>query len=59
METKIELCIRCCACIKSCPTGARIWEDSMMHTITTWLTENCSTRKEPQIFGMDASDPVM
>ena len=53
VATKIELCIRCCACIKNCPTGARIWEDSMMKNIANWLNENCSARKEPQIFGID------
>jgi ferredoxin len=53
VATKIELCIRCCACIKSCPTGARVWEDSMMKNIANWLNENCRTRKEPQIFGID------
>ncbi len=53
VATKIELCIRCCACIKNCPTGARVWEDDMMKTIANWLNENCSTRKEPQIFGID------
>ena len=53
VATKIELCIRCCACVKNCPTGSRVWEDGMMKTITTWLNENCSTRKEPQIFGID------
>jgi ferredoxin len=50
VATKIELCIRCCACIKNCPTGARVWEDSTMKKITNWLNENCSARKEPQIF---------
>ena len=59
VETQIELCIRCCACVKSCPTGARVWEDSMMHTITTWLKENCGTRKEPLIFGIDTPGPVV
>ena len=59
VETTIELCIRCCACVKSCPTGARVWEDSVMQTITTWLKENCGTRKEPQMFGIDAQSPVM
>lgn len=54
VATQIELCIRCCACIKSCPAGARIWEDSMMKNFANWLNENCSTRKEPQIFGIDA-----
>jgi len=53
VETKIELCIRCCACIKNCPTGARVMEDSMWKDIANWLNENCSTRKEPQIFGID------
>jgi ferredoxin len=53
VATKIELCIRCCSCIKNCPTGARAWEDSKMKNIANWLNENCSTRKEPQIFGID------
>jgi ferredoxin len=52
VATKIELCIRCSACIKNCTTGARVWEDSMMKNIANWLNENCSTRKEPQIFGI-------
>ncbi|MEW5956912.1 MAG: 4Fe-4S binding protein [Chloroflexota bacterium] len=53
VATKIERCIRCCTCIKNCTTGARVWEDSMMKNITNWLNENCRTRKEPQIFGID------
>jgi len=53
VATDIELCIRCSACIKNCPSGARFWEDSMMNTIATWLNENCGARKEPQIFGVD------
>ena len=48
--TVIDRCIRCCACIKICPEEARFWEDSMMKKITTWLTENCADRKEPQLF---------
>ncbi len=52
VETNIEQCIRCCACIKNCPTGARIWEDSTMKNIANWLNQNCSNRKEPQIFGV-------
>ncbi len=50
VATEIELCIRCCACIKSCPTGARIIEDSMWKNIANWLNENCTARKEPQIY---------
>ena len=59
VATAVELCIRCCACVKNCPTGARVWEDGMMNTITNWLKENCSTRKEPQIFGIDGQSPIM
>jgi ferredoxin len=50
--TDSELCICCCACIKNCTTGARVWEDSKIKEITNWLNENCSTRKEPQVFGV-------
>lgn len=53
VATQVELCIRCCACIKNCPTGARVMEDSKWKNIANWLNENCSTRKEPQIFGID------
>ena len=53
VATEVELCIRCSACIKSCPADARVWEDSMMKTIAAWLNENCGTRKEPQIFGIE------
>lgn len=53
VTTSVELCIRCCACIKHCPEGARIMEDSMWKKMAAWLNENCSTRKEPQIFGID------
>ena len=56
VTTKIDLCIRCCACIKSCPTDSRYWEDGMMKKITTWLNENCTARKEPQIFLAEISD---
>lgn len=52
VETSVELCIRCCACIKSCPEEAREWEDPMMLKITQWLHENCGQRKEPQFFGL-------
>ncbi len=53
VATEIELCIRCCACIKNCPEGVRVIEGSMWKDIANWLNENCSTRKEPQIFGID------
>ena len=51
VATEVELCIRCCACIKNCPEGARTMEDRMWKDIANWLNENCSARKEPLIFG--------
>ena len=51
--TAIEDCIRCCACIKSCPEEARFTENETWQTIANWLNENCSSRKEPQLFGID------
>lgn len=53
VATNIELCIRCCACIKNCPTDSRIMEDSKWKNIANWLNENCKTRKEPQVFGIN------
>jgi len=53
VATQIELCIHCCACIKSCPESARIMEGEMWKDVANWLNENCSARKEPQIFGVD------
>ena len=52
VATEVKRCIRCCACIKNCPEAARIIEDSMWKDIANWLNENCSARKEPQIFGV-------
>jgi ferredoxin len=56
VATTVELCIRCCACIKNCPTGARFMEDGKWKDIAHWLKENCSMRKEPQIFGISESE---
>lgn len=50
VATAVERCIRCSACIKSCPAEARYWQDPMMKKITSWLTETCSARREPQVF---------
>ena len=53
VATTIELCIRCCACIKSCPEEARVMENSKWKDIAKWLNENCGARKEPQLFGIE------
>lgn len=53
VTTDVNNCIRCCACIKNCPEGARVVENETWEYITNWLNENCGLRKEPQIFGVD------
>jgi ferredoxin len=53
VATEIERCIRCCACIKNCPTGARVMAEGKWKDVANWLTENCSTWKAPQVFGID------
>lgn len=53
VTTDAEHCIRCCACIKSCPEEARVMENETWKQITTWLSENCGSRMEPQLFGVD------
>lgn len=53
VKTETELCIRCCACIKNCPEGARIWEDPMMKKIAGMLSQYFSYPKEPRFFGVD------
>lgn len=50
METDSAACIMCCACIKECPTDARVNDNEMIKTISQRLYENCSMRKEPELF---------
>jgi ferredoxin len=48
--TNSDLCIFCCACIKICPTYARRVIDTKLLEITERLYNNCSDRKDPEIF---------
>jgi len=48
--TETTACIHCYACVKNCPTGARRMEDPGLEKTAKWLSENCSARKEPEIF---------
>ncbi len=50
IETDADLCIQCCACVKECPTDARIMDNPLIQDIAKWLNENYSERKEPETF---------
>jgi len=43
-------CILCCACVKNCPTGARILDAPAIQKIREWLAADFSERKEPEIY---------
>lgn len=46
IETDINRCIRCCACVKECPVGARVYNTPY----TTKLFQNFPNRREPETF---------
>jgi ferredoxin len=48
--TETGACIVCCACVKNCPTGARVMKDPKILAIAEWLWENYNERKEPEMF---------
>jgi ferredoxin len=43
-------CILCCACVKNCPTGARVMEHERIKQSAEWLYANYSERREPELF---------
>jgi ferredoxin len=43
-------CILCCACVKTCPTGARRVEDPRISQLVQKLTLLCRDRKESEFF---------
>lgn len=45
-----DLCIFCCACIKNCPEEAIMIDAEPIKQIRNWLHENCTMRKEPEIY---------
>lgn len=45
-----EKCITCCACIKSCPKGARFIKDSPVKEAAVRLNRLNGERKEPMVF---------
>lgn len=50
VETDPSLCIFCTACVKNCPSDARVWEHPWVLGATEWLYTNFSERKEPDTF---------
>lgn len=48
--TNVEDCIWCCACVKSCPEEARLFDTPFMGQIKDMLFASCSKRKEPEFF---------
>lgn len=44
--TRIDLCTKCCACVKFCPIGARTFDTPY----TAMLHEKCKERRRPEIF---------
>ncbi len=50
MVTDSTACILCSACVKECPTGARVNDSDFIRTISQRLFNNCSVRKEPELF---------
>ena len=46
IETDVNRCIRCCACVKECPIGARIYNTPY----TLKLFTNFKERREPETF---------
>lgn len=46
LQTDAEKCVRCCACVKYCPIGARVFDTPF----TEFLYKNFSVRREPELF---------
>jgi ferredoxin len=49
-KTDKDKCIKCCACIKVCPEGARAMAPAPMVEKAKFLSENFAARKEPELF---------
>lgn len=51
LETDAEACIMCAACVRVCPTGARGMDHlPFIQGANKKLYENCSTRRDPEVF---------
>lgn len=45
-----DKCLLCCACVKSCPAGARRMDDPELLEIAERLSATCQERKAPELF---------
>jgi ferredoxin len=43
-------CISCCACVKNCPTKARVVVDPGIQERAAKLSKTCGERKEPEMY---------
>lgn len=50
VETDAARCIYCCACIRICPTNARVMTVPKINEIANKLSEICADRKAPEFF---------
>ncbi|MHA2059317.1 MAG: EFR1 family ferrodoxin [Candidatus Ranarchaeia archaeon] len=50
VETDPASCTFCTACVKNCPTNARLWEHPRILKGTEWLHTNFHKRKEPETY---------
>lgn len=46
IATEVAKCIKCCACVKECPNGARVFDTPY----TPMLHQKCAARREPELF---------
>jgi len=50
VKTDNMTCTLCCACVKSCPTGARVVDDPDINKIVAWVAKHFQERREPVTF---------
>ena len=44
------ICIKCCACVKKCPAGAKYYDDERYLYHQHELEEGSARRAEPELF---------
>lgn len=54
IQTNSSICIWCCACVKACPSEARVFDHPVVNHFRELLFKNCSRRKEPEFYLISA-----